>query len=44
MLIRKHNLKSGNRKDKRKELETKKDRKPKNEKKIFQKKTCNSIF
>ena len=37
MLNRKHNLKSGNSKDKRKELETKKDRKPE-KKKRFQKK------
>ena len=32
MLNKKHNLKSGNSKDKKKELETKKDRKPKEEK------------
>ena len=32
MLNKKHNLKSGNSKDKRKELETKKDRKPQKEK------------
>ena len=32
MLNKKHNLKSGNSKDKKKELETKKDRKPKKEK------------
>ena len=32
MLNKKHNLKSGKSKDKKKELETKKDRKPKKEK------------
>ena len=32
MLNKKHNLKSGNSKDKKRELETKKDRKPKKEK------------
>ena len=40
MLNRKHNLKSGNSKDKRKELERQKDRKPKKDK-ILMKKTCN---
>ena len=35
MLNKKHNLKSGNSKDKKKELETKKDRKPKKEKKLM---------
>ena len=41
MLNRKHNLKSGNSKDKKKELERKKDRKPKKEKISMKKKTCN---
>ena len=38
MLNRKHNLKSGNSKDKKKELESKKDRKPKKREKILMKK------
>ena len=44
MLNRKHNLKSGKSKDKKKELERKKDRKPKKEKWFQEKKTCNLIF
>ena len=40
----KHNLKSGNSKDKKKELETKKDRKPKKREHIDEDKTCNLIF
>ena len=44
MLNKKHNLKSGNSKDKKKELETKKDRKPKKREKIDEDKTCNLIF
>ena len=38
MLNKKHNLKSGKSKNKRKELETKKDRKPKKEKILMKKK------
>ena len=38
MLNKKHNLKSGNSKDKKKELERKKDRKPKKEKILMKKK------
>ena len=42
---KKHNLKSGNSKDKKKELERKKDWKPeKKEKLLMKKKTCNWIF
>ena len=37
MLNRKHNLKSGNSKDKKKELERTKDRKPKKEKILMKK-------
>ena len=44
MLNKKHNLKSGNSKDKKKELETKKDRKPKQRENIDEDKTCNLIF
>ena len=44
MLNRKHNLKSGKSKDKKKELETKKGRKLKKEKWFQKKKTCNLIF
>ena len=40
MLNKKHNLKSGNSKDKKKELERKKDRKPKKDKILMKKKTC----
>ena len=35
MLNKKHNLKSGNSKDEKKELETKKDRKPKKREKLM---------
>ena len=44
MLNKKHNLKSGNSKDKKKEIETKKDRKPKKRENIDEDKTCNLIF
>ena len=44
MLNKKHNLKSGNSKDKKKELETKKDRKPTKRENIDEDKTCNLIF
>ena len=37
MLNKKHNIKSGNSKHKRKELETKKDREPKQEKILMKK-------
>ena len=43
MLNKKHNLKWGNSKDKKKELERKKDRKPKKEKILMKKKACNWI-
>ena len=44
MLNKKHNLKSGNSEDKKKELETKKDRKPKRRENIDEDKARNLIF
>ena len=44
MLNRKHNLKSGNSKDKRKELERKKTGNQKKRKDFRKKTTCNLIF
>ena len=41
MLNKKHNLKSGKSKDKKKELETKKGRKLKKRENIDEEKTCN---
>ena len=44
MLNKKHNLKSGNSKDKKKELETKKRQETKKRENIDEDKTCNLIF
>ena len=44
MLNRKHNLKSGKSKDKKKELERKKRQETKKREMISGKKTCNLIF